>query len=131
MNSVVSCACGSSKLYKDCCEVFHKDISKVESALQLMRSRYTAFTKGMGNYLMDSHHSSTRPLSEKKAIENWANSVEWKKLEILNTTTGKKTDLKGTVEFKAYFFERNKLEFIHENSQFMRENGVWMYLGYV
>ena len=131
MINTFNCPCGVSKHYENCCQVYHKDISKIETAEQLMRSRYTAFTKAMGNYLMNSHHSTTRPLSEKKAIVNWAKSVKWSRLEILNTTKGLKHDEKGTVEFKAYFIENTSEQFIHENSQFVKEYGIWMYLGFV
>jgi len=131
MTNRFNCACGSSEKYIKCCQVYHQNIEKVETAQQLMRSRYTAFTKAMGNYLMNSHHSTRRPLSEKNAIVNWAKSVKWDGLEILNVTKCQKDDTEGTVEFKAYFFENDKLQFIHENSQFVKENGTWMYLGFV
>jgi len=131
MESNSKCACGSTLFYTDCCQVFHKDIIKVETAQQLMRSRYTAFTMAMGNYLMSSHHSSTRPLSEKNDIVKWAKSVKWDRLEILNTTKGLQKDNEGTVEFKAYFYENDKLHCIHENSKFVKENEVWVYLGVV
>jgi SEC-C motif-containing protein len=131
MVNVLSCPCGSQEKYQNCCQVFHKDISKVETAQQLMRSRYSAFTKVMGNYLMNSHHSTTRPLEEKKAIVAWTKSLKWEKLEILNTTKGLKNDTEGTVEFKAYYIQNTEHKCIHENSQFVKENGVWMYLGFV
>jgi len=131
MSNPINCACGSGKQYKNCCFIAHQNIKKVETAQQLMRSRYVAFTKAMGNYLMQSHHSTTRPLSEKNDIVNWAKSVKWDRLEILNTTKGQINDTDGTVEFKAYFYEKSKLQFIHENSKFVKENGVWVYLGFV
>lgn len=123
------CNCGSGKLYKDCCEIAHKDISKVKTAEQLMRSRYTAFTLVNGDYLMESHYKTTRPLSEKKDIVAWAKAMEWIKLEVKATTKGLESDMEGTVRFKAYFKENGKQRFIKENSKFIKENGVWYYLG--
>ncbi|MCK0144213.1 Sec-C motif domain protein [Arenibacter sp. F26102] len=125
----MNCPCGSNNFYVQCCERAHKDLSKVTTAEQLMRSRYSAFVLGNGNYLMDSHHSNTRPLKEKKSIESWAKSVSWIRLEILNTEKGGIIDQKGTVTFNAYFFENGKVEVIHEKSGFVKENGLWMYLG--
>ena len=116
-----NCPCGSEKSYQDCCHIAHKNINVVQTAEQLMRSRYTAFTMGDIDYLMQSHHSSTRPIHEKDEILAWAKAVKWQKLEILNTTA-------DTVEFKAYFNENSKDEYLHENSKFVKENGVWMYL---
>ena len=60
----------------------------LETAQQLMRSRYSAFVLANGDYLMETHHSSTRPIKEKKAIVKWAKSVQWIKLEIVETTKG-------------------------------------------
>lgn len=124
------CPCGRANTYQLCCKQKHLDISKAITSEDLMRSRYVAFTKGMGDYLMISHHSTTRPLSQKMEIVRWANSVKWTHLEILNKTKGEKDDNEGTVEFKAHFKEKGKKTFIHENSKFIRENGVWMYLGF-
>ncbi len=126
-----SCPCGLPSSYLDCCAEMHKSIYNAETAEQLMRSRYTAFTKADGDYLMKSHHRSTRPLSEKKSIVKWAKSVEWIKLDVLNTTHGLEQDNLGTVEFKAYFKDKRGIQYIHENSQFIKEKGVWYYLGVV
>ena len=94
-----------------------------------MRSRYTAFTLGDVDYLMDSQHSTTRDTEDKTEIENWAKSVRWIKLEILNSTQGQDTDEQGTVEFRAHFEEEGKRDQIHENSTFCKENGHWVYVG--
>ncbi len=125
------CPCGRLIKYEFCCGAIHNGISKAITAEDLMRSRYVAFTLADGDYLMTSHHSSTRPLSEKRAIVKWAKSVEWIKLEVLNTFKGAKKDTEGRVEFKAYFKTKDKIQFIHENSMFVRENEQWVYLGIV
>tara|TARA_R110000764_G_scaffold95555_3_gene179397 strand:- start:1123 stop:1509 length:387 start_codon:yes stop_codon:yes gene_type:complete len=125
----MDCTCGSHKPYADCCGKAHKDISTATTAEQLMRSRYSAFVLGNGNYLMDSHHSSTRPVKEKKAIEAWAKSVSWIRLEVLDREKGEINDQNGTVTFNAYFFENGKVDVIHEKSEFVKEKGLWMYLG--
>lgn len=124
-----NCPCGLSSTYEDCCAKSHQSLFNARTAEQLMRSRYTAFTKADGDYLMKSHHSSTRPLSEKKAIVKWAKSVKWLGLEILGKTFGEEGDNEGTVVFKAHYVDRNGAKFIHENSRFIKEKGVWMYLG--
>ncbi|MCR8667140.1 YchJ family metal-binding protein [Aestuariibaculum sp. M13] len=125
----MNCYCGNNKPYNACCEVFHKNGGKTETAEQLMRSRYSAFVLANGDYLMLSHHSSTRPVKEKKAIVNWAKSVQWIKLEVQETSKGMATDNEGTVTFDAYFFENGKVDVIHEKSAFVKENNIWKYLG--
>ncbi|WP_194768269.1 YchJ family protein [Tamlana sp. I1] len=125
----MSCYCGSLETYEACCEKVHKNIANAKTAEQLMRSRYSAFVLANGDYLMASHHSKTRKPKEKKAIVNWAKSVQWIKLEVKETTKGLENDHEGTVTFNAYFFEHGKVEVIHEKSAFVKENNLWMYLG--
>lgn len=126
-----TCPCGLYASYEECCAKAHQSLANVNTAEQLMRSRYTAFTKADGDYLMKSHHSTTRPLSKKKSIVKWAKSVTWIGLKILNKTQGEKNDIEGTVEFKAFYQDRKGIQFIHENSKFVKEDGAWMYLGIV
>lgn len=118
----MNCPCNPSKLYKDCCFKAHNNIKDVISAEQLMRSRYSAFVLADIKYLHKSHHSTTR-LSKKeyKELEKWTKSVEWVKLEIINTT-------EYTVHFHAFFKENGNLESIQENSIFCKENNYWVYL---
>ncbi|MEP5256102.1 MAG: YchJ family metal-binding protein [Winogradskyella arenosi] len=125
----MNCYCGTTKTYQECCEVFHSNNGKTDTAEQLMRSRYSAFVLADVDYLMATHHQSTRPTKEKKAIVKWAKSVQWIKLEILDTSKGTKNDIEGTVTFNAYFFENGKVDVIHEKSAFVKENGQWFYLG--
>ena len=123
----VNCPCGRDKAYKVCCGLIHQDLHNAKTAEDLMRSRYVAFTKGDGDYLMKSHHSSTRPVSEKDEIERWSNKVKWKGLEVVTSKKGLEADTIGTVEFKASFKERGIKRIIHENSEY----GCWVYLGKV
>lgn len=119
----MNCYCGSHKSYDSCCKVFHLNGGQTETAEQLMRSRYSAFVRADGDYLMQTHHKSTRPIKEKQAIVNWAKSVLWQRLEILEST-------EDTVKFNAFFSEHGEADCIHENSKFVKENNKWYYLGY-
>lgn len=125
----MNCYCGNLKPYANCCEKVHKNIGAAKTAQQLMRSRYSAFVLANGNYLMQSHHTSTQPLKEKKAIVKWAKSVQWIKLEVIETTKGTENDTDGTVTFKAYFYDHGKIDVIHEKSAFLKENNIWKYVG--
>lgn len=125
----MNCPCGRNKDYNDCCANPHQDLKNALTAEDLMRSRYTAFTKANGDYLMLSHHSITRPENSNEIV-TWARSVKWLRLEILSSTGGGEDDSEGTVTFKAHFKEKGKKRFIHEDSKFVRESGNWMYLGF-
>ena len=93
-----------------------------------MRSRYVAFTRADGDYLMRSQSLKTRPVGEKKNIEQWAKSVSWIGLTIVGTQAGQAGDQTGYVEFRASYLEDGKLKQIHEKSLFRRENGHWVYV---
>ncbi len=125
----MECYCGSLKTYNNCCKKAHNNIKEAKTAEALMRSRYSAFVMANGDYLMHSHHASTRPTTEKTGIVKWAKSVEWIKLEILKTTKGGLNDTEGTVTFQAYFYEQGKVDIIYEKSAFIKENNHWFYLG--
>jgi SEC-C motif-containing protein len=118
----MNCHCGTKKPYQNCCEVYHKNGGLTETAEQLMRSRYSAFVLANGDYLMATHHKSTRPIKEKKAIVKWSKSVQWLKLEISEST-------EDTVTFNAFFFDNGQADVIHEKSKFIKENNQWFYLG--
>ena len=81
--------------------------------------------------MLKSHHAKTRPVHEKKEIVKWAKSVNWIKLDVLKTSKGNLEDTDGYVEFKAFFFENNAVQVIHEKSYFIKEKGRWYYYGAV
>ena len=117
----MKCPCNPSKLYIDCCKKAHQNIRSVTTPEVLMRSRYSAFVMANIDYLQKSHHSSTRPSNfEKKEILTWTKSIEWVKLDVLQSS-------ENTVEFKAFFYEDSSLNVIHENSLFVKENDHWVY----
>lgn len=122
------CPCGSGLSFADCCESIISGRKDAITAQQLMRSRYTAFTKANVDYLMCSHSAKTRPIKERKSIEKWAKSVVWMGLTILDTQDGEANDEIGYVEFKALYLENGKPQQIHEKSLFRRENGKWVYV---
>ena len=125
----IICPCGkNNKLYKDCCFLVHADINNALTAEDLMRSRYSAFVLCNGDYLLQSHSKQFRDASTIHNTIRWSRSVVWSHLEIISISNGLKNDSEGTVEFKAFFKERNKIKCIHENSLFIKEDYHWVYL---
>jgi SEC-C motif-containing protein len=127
----MKCACCSNKEYSNCCALPHQQLIIAKTAEQLMRSRYTAFTMANGDYLLLSHHSTTRPNNEIEEIVAWAKSVKWLRLEVIMSKEGKETDIEGVVEFKAFYKEGYKTKYIHEVSKFIKEHGCWTYISEV
>ena len=122
------CPCCSGIAYTYCCEPIISGRKDALTALELMRSRYTAFTLADVDYLLRSHAARTRPVKDRKNIERWAKSVVWMGLSILRTEAGETTNETGYVEFKATFLENGQPGQIHEKSLFQRENGQWVYV---
>jgi SEC-C motif-containing protein len=125
----MTCPCNPKNLYAACCKIAHNDIQAVTTAEQLMRSRYSAFALADVEYLQRSHHSSLRPSrKEARELKRWTQSVEWIKLEILQSQEGSSNDETGAVEFKAFYLENGSVQVIHEHSKFCKDNGHWVYL---
>ncbi|RKD98478.1 YchJ family protein [Marinifilum flexuosum] len=122
------CYCGKSNSYEECCGAIHSGKRKAETAQDLMRSRYSAFVIADITYILKTYSSKTRPLNQEKEILDWAKSVEWQRLEVINTNKGNSTDVNGHVEFKAYYKEDGIDQCLHENSFFEKENEQWVYV---
>jgi len=123
---VTVCACGSQKAYTSCCRLIHHNIHLANSPLSLMKSRYTAYVLGNIDFLMRSHHSSTRPTNEKEAILAWTNSITWLRLEIIEETVP--TNEVGYVTFIASYLEKGQQNRIYETSRFLKEDKHWVYV---
>ncbi|MET0953747.1 MAG: YchJ family protein [Aeromicrobium sp.] len=117
------CPCLSGLTYDDCCGRLHAGGTTAHTAEQLMRSRFSAFARGDGDYLLATWHPSTRPatleLDEDRA---------WYRLDIIETRAGSPFDTNGVVEFVAYYRAPTGAGRQHEISRFTREQGCWFYL---
>ena len=122
------CPCGSGIPDANCCLPIIAGKKDALTALELMRSRYVAFTIANGKYLMNSHSVKTRPIKEEKNIERWAKSVKWLGLKIIRIENGTADDSVGKVEFIASYLESGRIQEIHENSLFCREKNKWVYV---
>lgn len=94
-----------------------------------MRSRYSAYVVVDVEYILRSTHPSTRKFHDAEAIERWAETSVWQKLEIEAVTGGGAKDRQGIVEFKAYYLDLNQnLRIHHERSNFLKELGKWFFV---
>lgn len=118
------CPCGSGRDYAQCCGPLHEGAPAAD-AEALMRSRYSAYALGLGQYLHDSWHASTRPADfDPDAL---GPPATWLGLSIKrHLQTG--TD-SAEVEFIArYRVGGGSAVRLHEHSRFLREHGHWFYL---
>ncbi len=123
-----NCPCGNGKQYAECCQKLHNNTNSAETAEELMRSRYSAFCTGNVDYLIATIHPSQRKIDDIDDLLNSINNYTWINLAIISASKGKKSDHKGQVEFIAYYSNGEKTFKLHENSSFIKENGIWFYL---
>jgi SEC-C motif domain protein len=88
-----------------------------------MRSRYSAFAVGDVDYLLATWHPQTRP-----TVLELHPAQRWYRLDILGRERGGMLDSKGTVEFRAWYKLDGVSGDLHEVSQFVREDGRWLYV---
>jgi SEC-C motif-containing protein len=121
------CPCGGGK-FTQCCGRFlghdendAKERTVPQTAEQLMRSRYTAYTLRDESYLRSTWHASTRP---PEAVTGEA-GVKWLGLEV--RAHAQEGDA-ATVEFVARYRIGGRAHRLHEISRFTREDGRWFYV---
>lgn len=122
-----NCPCGSQIQYSECCEPFLINKRFPVSAEQLMRSRYTAYTQALVDYIAQTMRGKAALGFDKVSAKTWASSVIWLNLDVINSYSNDA----GTafVEFSAIFLQKNnKLQEIHELSEFKFINGNWYYV---
>ncbi len=126
MSSV--CYCGSGQEFEDCCGSIINGKRKAETALELMKSRYSAYCTVAGAYLMATTHLATRFQYHQESIEAWARESEWKGLKIISTQKGTALDEQGEVSFQAFYNDEQKKSRVHyEHSFFVKQQNEWFY----
>ncbi len=124
----MQCPCESGETYKTCCEPFIKGEKEAETAEQMMRSRYSAYTQVAMDYIERTHDPKTRDETDMEANREWAESTKWTGLEILETKQGGVGDEVGTVTFKAKFETEEGIQDHQELSLFRKHEGKWYFV---
>ena len=127
MNKIIECPCLSNQEYKDCCKPFHSESVSPITAEQLMRSRYSAYSLRLVDYLVKTTHKDKLKVSYRKKLVATIHTLEWKELKILRTSLGGEMDNSGKVEFAATYIESNEEHTMIEHSRFRKYKGEWFY----
>lgn len=113
----VACPCGSHLAFNACCEPLIKGAKTASSSLELMRSRYVAYTLKDQEYLKKTWINPPHPFTLDPALK-------WIKLEILHHEDQAST---GEVEFIAFYKISGRAQKLHEKSSFLKKDGQWYY----
>jgi SEC-C motif-containing protein len=115
------CPCGSGQ-YAQCCGRFVSQGMVPQTALELMRSRYSAYTLHEAAYLQATWHVSSRPQIDFAEEDD---NLKWIGLDIRRH---QESGDEATVEFIARYKIGGRAERLHEVSRFVREEGRWYYV---
>jgi SEC-C motif domain protein len=118
------CPCGHARPYRNCCGRWHEGEFALQApdAEALMRSRYSAYVLGLGDYLLATWHASTRPV----AMTPEEAGLRWLGLTV--KYHGINDDAHATVEFVARSKLAGRAQRLHEVSRFVCEGGRWFYV---
>lgn len=124
------CPCGSTKKYKKCCKLFHDNINNPLNALELMKSRFSAYAFKNSEYIIKTTAKENPDYSEnrlnwKKDIEIFSSITTFRNLEIIEFIDA---DIESFVTFKATLFQNNQDVSFIEKSRFKKENNEWFYV---
>ncbi|MEF3020883.1 YchJ family protein [Vibrio mimicus] len=122
----MSCYCGNTQPYSQCCEPVHHDAQCAQTPEQLMRARFSAHVLHNVDFVVKTYHPSCQASNELEAIRESVLS-QWVRLEVVSTAEGSNEN-EGFVHFKA-FLEQNGGEYcLEERSRFIKEDGYWYYI---
>ena len=124
------CPCGSLKKYKKCCKPFHDKITFPKTALELMKSRFSAFAVLIADYIIfTTHENNSDYISDLKSwnqdIMNFSKQTRFERLEIVDFIEG---EVESFVTFKATLFQDNTEKSFIEKSRFLKVEDKWLYI---
>lgn len=122
------CPCCSEKPYEECCGPFIEGAQPPQTALDLMRSRYTAFTLADIDYIEKTRHPQSDNDFDRTATTKWAKESKWIGFELINAEDGGVDDEGGSVEFIAKYATDGKKQDHHEVALFQKHENKWYFM---
>jgi SEC-C motif-containing protein len=121
----IPCPCQSGLKYKKCCQKYHKGALPA-TALDLMRSRYSAYALGMADYIIKTTHPDNSDYTEdivhwREEIVQFSKGTAFKGLTIIEYTD---TSLEAFVTFEASL----STGLLRERSRFLLVDRHWLYV---
>lgn len=124
---MTACPCQSGKQYEECCQPFHLKQRFPDTAEQLMRSRYSAYTLVNIPYIVETTVPSQQKYLDQVAMLEWGKNTRWAGLEIMRHAE-KISNIHSMVEFNAFFETISGNQAHHECSLFVRINDRWFFV---
>ena len=122
------CPCTSKLTYDRCCQPFIEGKKVPETAVLLMRSRFSAYAVAKVDYLLKTTEATERAKIDRDDLTNYCRNVKCVSLKIVSAEKGGPGDETGTVKFHASLQVQGKRQLHIELSRFVREEGAWVYV---
>lgn len=121
------CPCTSKLPYDKCCQPFVEGRRLPETAVKLMRSRFTAYALGKVDYLVETTAEAKRGDLDREELKAYCASISCIGLKIVSSEAGGPADDAGVVKFHASLQHGGRRSLHIERSTFVREAGAWRY----
>ncbi|MDF1880238.1 SEC-C domain-containing protein [Sulfurimonas sp. MAG313] len=118
------CLCDSNRNFDTCCEVFLSAKKYPSTAVELMRSRYSAYVLKNGQYLYDTCSKSLKNIEDISIINN--QDIQWLSLKIGSFSDKEVTFMAYYKEEKQIIVMKEKSSFILEENQLKYDSGIML-----
>ncbi|SDT05479.1 SEC-C motif-containing protein [Halopseudomonas sabulinigri] len=127
ISSQDACPCGRAQTYAECCQPLHHGTA-AQSAERLMRSRYSAYTLGLIDYLVATTLPAQQGLLEVEQMRLWSAQSQWQGLSVEQVADGPGSD-RAQVAFVARWADPDGSQQSHrECSDFKRLGERWYFI---
>jgi SEC-C motif domain protein len=133
-----ACNCGSGIQYRSCCKILHDGNLSGKSPEAIVRSRFTAFSLGLLDYITKTTHpenieyvsadKTSKRKTWERSIRQYMDENTFKELDFIGTNNDDPDE--PTVKFVVKYERKsdNKLFGLEETSIFKKEADAWLYL---
>ncbi len=127
-NSPKLCPCGSGLSYENCCQPFHEG-TLASNALELMRSRYSAYALNLPNYIIQTTHPASPhyQIDRKKWLQQIAEFSLKSRFLGLEVLSFHETPAIAVVVFVVKLVQNKQDVTFTEKSYFEKFKGRWLY----
>lgn len=119
-----TCPCGSSIALDDCCGKWHQG-QPAPSAEWLMRSRYSAYTLDLIDYLVATTLPAQQAALDRDSMRAWSLGSTWLGLEVEGSEL---IDTHAFVTFTARWHDGDGEHRHRERSAFVQQAGRWYFI---
>ena len=119
-----TCPCGSGIALDDCCGKWHQG-QPAPSAERLMRSRYSAYTLGLIDYLVATTLPAQQAALDRDSMRAWSLGSTWLGLEVEGSEL---IDTHAFVTFTARWHDGDGEHRHRERSAFVQQDGRWYFI---